>query len=94
MASMRLTGSELWVQAGLQGEVVWIRKWGDKDWWWPLVMVDLDTGLIKIDVCGKLDNLHLDDVAQMRLGDSEYIDNEDFLNKTTKVTEENGTSSR
>lgn len=77
----RLTGKEAWVVAGTQGATVWVRQWGDKDWWWPLVFVELDTGLLKMDVVGKTQNLHLDDVAQLRINDEPPIDSDNFYDQ-------------
>lgn len=75
---MKLTGNEPWVIAGTQGATIWARKWGDKDWWWPIVDTEMDCGLIGIDVCGMREVWHLSDCAQLRIGDDELVDNEDF----------------
>ena len=32
----------------------------------PLYEICVETGLMRIDVCGKLDNLHIGDVAQFK----------------------------
>lgn len=77
---MRLTGNEPWVIAGTKhGETIWVRSWGAKDWWWPVVDVELDCGLIGIDVCGKREVWHLDDVAQLRIGNETIVENEDLF---------------
>jgi hypothetical protein len=76
---MRLTGNESWVKAGLSGAVVWARKWGSGDWWWPIVHAELDTGLITVDVCGLPEIWHLDDCAQLRIEDDEPLDQETFM---------------
>lgn len=31
-----------------------VRFCGDKDWWWPVHDFEVGTGLMRIDVCGKL----------------------------------------
>lgn len=76
----KLTGKEEWFVASQEGETIWIRQWGDlkTDWWWPMCFCELDTGLIKIDVCGKQQNMHLDDCAEIRIGTGKIIKNEDF----------------
>lgn len=74
----KLSGKEPWVIAGVAGETIWARKWGDKDWWWPIVFVELDCGLIKIDVCGKTENWDLADCAELRIGLKQIVDNDDF----------------
>lgn len=76
---MRLTGNEPWVVAGLQGEDVYARRWGDRNWWWPIVFVELDCGLIKVDVCGKTESWNLDNCAQLRIGSNVYVENEDIF---------------
>lgn len=45
----------------------------------------MDTGLIKIDVCGKTQNWHLDDVARIRIGLDEVIEWEDFFNTPENI---------
>jgi len=76
----RLTGREPWLVAGLQGETIWANDSYKGEWWWPIVFVEMDTGLIKIDVCGKTQNWHLDDVARIRINLDEVIEWEDFFN--------------
>jgi len=45
------TGNEKWIKEGLNGATVWARPGlGD---WWPVYDIELDCGLMKIDVCGK-----------------------------------------
>ena len=39
---------------------LWVSENG-KDWWWPVVDIDVQTGLMRIDVCGKLQVNHLAD---------------------------------
>ncbi len=40
-----------------------IRTWGSRVQW-PLEYIDAETGMLKFDVCGKLQNGHIDDVAE------------------------------
>lgn len=78
-ATTRLTGEEPWVKASKEGAIIFVRFWGDKISWWPLVLIDLDTGLGRIDVCGQTQNMHLDDCAQLRIEmHGEPIDQENF----------------
>ena len=72
---MGLTGNELWVIAGTQGETVWVRKWGAKEWW-PIVDVELGCGLIIIDVCGKGEVWDLVECAELRINDEPPISND------------------
>lgn len=76
---MRLTGDEPWVVAATkEGETIWARKWGDKDWWWPICDVELDCGLIGIDVCGKREIWDLGECAELRIGLDTIVDSEDI----------------
>lgn len=75
-----LTGNEPWVIAGTQGETIWARSWGAGSWWWPISEIELDCGLIKIDVVGKLEIWDLSDCAQLRIGEDVFVENEDIYN--------------
>jgi hypothetical protein len=43
-----------------------VRLLGDKDFNWPLWDIDVETGMLRIDVCGKLDVKHISDVSMFR----------------------------
>lgn len=45
---------------------LWIRQWGDEDFHWPLYDICVEIGLLRIDVCGMLDVLHIGDIAEFR----------------------------
>ena len=57
---------------------LWVRQWGDKEFLWPLYEICVETGLMRIDVCGKLDNLQIGDVAQFRDDYGTVYDSEEF----------------
>jgi hypothetical protein len=57
---------------------LWVRQWGRKDFDWPLYEICVETGLMRIDVCGKLDNLHIGDVAQFKDDHGTVYDAEEF----------------
>jgi hypothetical protein len=40
-----------------------VRQYGEKAFCWPVHDIDVETGLVRIDVCGKLDILHISDIA-------------------------------
>jgi hypothetical protein len=42
-----------------------LRLYGSADWW-PVEDIDVGTGLTRMDVCGKLQILHIGDVAAFR----------------------------
>lgn len=45
---------------------LWVRQWGRTSFDWPIYEICVETGLMRIDVCGKLDNWHIGDVAQIK----------------------------
>jgi hypothetical protein len=75
---MRLSGREPWVIAGQGGATVWVRRWGDKNFSWPIVDVELDCGLIGIDVCGMREVWDLADCAEIRIENDTLISQDDF----------------
>ena len=73
-----LTGTEEWVVAGQRGETVWARRYGAKDWWWPINDVELDCGIFRIDVCGLLEVWALDECPELRINNDRIIPAEHF----------------
>lgn len=57
---------------------LFIRLAGDKDFSWPLESIDVETGLLRFDVCGKLDYGHIGDVAEFRDSNGVIHDAETF----------------
>jgi hypothetical protein len=53
------------------------REFGSQSWW-PVNDIEVQTGLYRIDVCGKLDVCHVGSVAQFRDADGRLHDPEDF----------------
>ena len=45
---------------------LWVRQWGRETFDCPLYDICVETGLMRIDVCGLLDRLHIRDVAQFK----------------------------
>ncbi|NMX65522.1 hypothetical protein [Pseudomonas sp. WS 5079] len=43
----------------------WVSENG-KDWWWPVHDIDVETGLMRIDVCGQLQACHFSDWNYLR----------------------------
>lgn len=56
----------------------WARKYGS-DWWWPVADIEVETGLYRIDVMGKLDVCHIGDTAQFRDADGVMHDPDTFF---------------
>ena len=48
---MKLTGNEKWIVAGKQGAEVYAC---DGNGFYPIVEVEMDCGLVKVDVCGAI----------------------------------------
>ena len=65
-----LTGNENWVKAAKDGTEVYAKALGD---WYPIVGIELDCELIKIDVCNMIDILHLYD-CEIRIGSDEIVE--------------------
>lgn len=59
-------------------QLLWVRQWGRESFDWPLYEICVETGLMKIDVCGKLDKLHIGDVAQFKDDAGNIYDSEEF----------------
>jgi hypothetical protein len=55
---------------------LWART--GRDWWWPVHDIDVETGLFRIDVCGKLDVLHIGGVLVFRDANGKEHDADDF----------------
>ena len=51
---------------------------------WPVVDIDVETGLMRIDVCGKLQVMHVGDVTLFRDADYAEHDIELFYLEATK----------
>lgn len=79
----RLTANEHWVIEFNKGSMIWAQGWGDSGdkWWWPVVFVELECGLIKIDVCGLTENWSLDDCARLRIENDQIIDSDNFYDQ-------------
>lgn len=58
-----------------------VRFCGDKDWWWPVNDFEVQTGLMRIDVCGLLEVKHFAEVAEIRDGDGQPHDPDTFYNE-------------
>ena len=46
--------------------------------WWPVETIDVQTGLCRMDVCGKLDRFHFSSVMQIRDLEGGLHDPDDF----------------
>lgn len=55
-----------------------VRFAGDKDWWWPVYDFEVQTGLMRIDVCGKLQVKEFGEVMEIRDGDGKPHDPDSF----------------
>jgi hypothetical protein len=52
---------------------LFVSQYGSRDWWWPVHDIEVQTGLLRIDVCGKLQVLRFGEIAAVRdAGGCEY----------------------
>ncbi|AOJ31394.1 hypothetical protein [Burkholderia metallica] len=62
------------------------RQYGSGDrWWWPVNDIDVQTGLLRIDVCGKLDVLHISDVYFFRDANGNEYHSDDFYSDSDRA---------
>lgn len=56
------------------------QQYGDHgdDWLWPVHDIEVQTGLVRIDVCGKLDTKHIGDFKIFRDANGKNHDADDF----------------
>jgi hypothetical protein len=79
VSSERVVSSDLLDMDYINGlGQLYVRYLGSKDWWWPLYDIDVQTGLHRIDVMGKLDCKHISDVAQFRDDNGKCYHPDDF----------------
>lgn len=62
-----------------------VRLVGDKEALWPLEYIDVETGLLKFDVCGKIQHGHIGDVGSFVDGDGTIHDPETFYSDYEEV---------
>ncbi len=65
------------------------QQWGDQgdDWLWPVHDIEVQTGLLRIDVCGKLDVLRIGDVKRFKDADGNWHDADDFYLEDETATD-------
>lgn len=63
-----------------------VRLVGDKEPLWPLEFICVETGLLKFDVCGRLQNGHIADVGEFTDADGIVHDPETFYSDYEDVT--------
>lgn len=65
------------------------QKWGDKgdDWLWPVNDIEVQTGMMRIDVCGMLDVLHIGDIKRFKDMDGKWHDADDFYIDAERIKE-------
>ena len=63
------------------------QKWGSKgdDWLWPVHDIEVQTGLVRIDVCGKLDVLHMGDIKRFKDDKGKWHDADDFYSDAERA---------
>lgn len=43
-----------------------VKLWGDRDFSWPLESIDVETGLLRFDVCGRLQVSHIGEISAFK----------------------------
>lgn len=54
--------------------------------WWPVHDIEVQTGLMRIDVCGKLDVMDLHDARRFKNDDGEEFEVDDFYLDSERAT--------
>jgi hypothetical protein len=52
-----------------------------RGWWWPVHDIDVETGLLRIDVVGKLDVHHFGGMLKLRDANGVEYNTDDFYNE-------------
>jgi hypothetical protein len=55
-----------------------IRQWGEKDFMWELIDIDVESGLLRFWVCGKTQVGHIGNIAEFRDMNGVVHDSESF----------------
>lgn len=58
-----------------------VRFAGDRNWWWPVHDFEVQTGLIRIDVCGKLQVKNFGEVMEIKDGAGTSHDPDTFYSE-------------
>lgn len=64
------------------------QKFGDKgdDWLWLVHDIEVQTGLLRIDISGMLDTLHIGDIKRFKDIDGKWHDADDFYIDAERAT--------
>jgi len=68
---------------------LFMHEWGSEPdkWWWPVHDIDVETGLLRIDVCGKLQAKHIGDAKEFRDADGVVHASETFYSDYERPAE-------
>lgn len=67
-----------------------VRELGDKDFTWPVYDIDVETGLYRIDVCGKLDVRHFGEAVEFKDAEGTVHSAESFYSDFAPSADGNG----
>ena len=59
----------------------WVRLGGLPDWWWPVYDIDAETGLMRLDVMGKLQVIYFSEVSEIKSDGGPTHDPDDWYNE-------------
>lgn len=57
---------------------LWTRQWGDKEFMWPVQDLCVESGIVRVDVCGLLQAMHVSDIAEFKDDSGTIYDAEVF----------------
>ena len=57
---------------------LWIKQWGEKEFMWPVQDICVESGIIRVDVCGLLQAIQIGDVKEFKDDAGNIYDSEVF----------------
>jgi len=63
------------------------QRWGSAgdNWWWPVHDIEVQTGLVRIDVMGMLDVTHIGDIARFKDMNGVVHNSDDFYSDAERA---------
>lgn len=59
------------------------------DWLWPVEVIDVQTGCMRIYVCGKSDRCHIGDIKRFKDDSGKWHDSDDFYSDAERAAPHN-----
>ena len=77
---MKTAFSKKFIDATNKADSCFAKGWGEKSFVWPVYDFEIETGLLRIDVMGKLEVWHMSDCKEVQVGPEVFI-NEELYNE-------------